>query len=588
MTDQVRSPICAVMGHVDHGKSSILDYIRKSNIVSREAGAITQAIGASIVPMKTITTLCSDCLPNFQPEKFNLPGLLFIDTPGHAAFTNLRKRGGNLADIAILVVDLKEGLMPQTIEAIQILKQYKTPFVIAANKIDLIKGFKSNPKKSILKNISENKEIQSTVDTKIYEILGKVYDEGFESERFDRVSDFTKQIAIVPTSAKHGDGIPELLMVVAGLAQKFLEKNLHFDLNSPAKGTILEVKEEQGVGISLDVIIYEGNFSVGDEFVFGTLGEPGIGKVRCLFEPQPHCDMMDKKSKFKAIKKVFAANGVKISGPGLEGAVAGMPIRGVGKDENVESIKQKIKEEIQEVMIEKDEKGIIVKADSLGSLEAIVNMLRTEGYPVRKASVGEISRKDIADAESNYEDDRLNSVILGFNLKQIESTKQVTIFTGNIIYSLIDQFKNWKTTEKKKIEMEKLSTLNPPAKIEYLLNHSFRQNNPAIIGVEIIGGKLKAGTGIMNKSGKHIGVVKQIQKDNKSVTVAEKGSQVAISIDGPTIGRQISEGELYFSEISEYEFIKFKKVKEFLDEHTKMVLTEISEIERGKNPVWGI
>lgn len=589
MAEQVRSPICAVMGHVDHGKSSILDFVRRSNVVSREAGAITQAIGASIVPMDTITKMCKKCIPNFNSKQFNLPGLLFIDTPGHAAFTNLRKRGGNLADIAILVVNINEGLMPQTIEAIKILKEYKTPFVIAANKVDLIQGYRSEPTKSVLANITKDPALTATVDTKLYELVGKLYEQGFEAERFDRVQDFTKQVAMVPTSALKGDGLPELLMVLCGLAQKFLEKSLQFDLNAPAKGTILEVKEEQGIGTALDVIIYDGNIKVGDSVVVGTMDEPAVGKVRSLFAPMPHADMMDKKSKYKSIKQVFAATGVKLSGAGLDDAVAGMPIRVIGGDLSEEQVVGELRDEIEEVVVENDEHGIVVKADSLGSLEALVRMLREEGISVRKASVGEISRRDIAEAEASLEGDNLNSCILGFNLKPVdEVSESVKIFTSDVIYSLIDDFKDWRVAAQKAIEVEKLADLNSPAKVEYLLNHTFRQSNPAIIGVEVLAGKLKSGTAIMNKAGERVGHVRQVQKNNKSVTVAEKGDQVAISIEGATCGRQINEGDIFFSEIIESEFIKFKDAKDYLEGDDKAVLKEIAEIKRADNPVWGV
>lgn len=583
-----RSPICAVMGHVDHGKSSLLDYIRHTNVVTREAGAITQAIGASIVPMDTIGKVCKAVIPTFDKKKFSLPGLLFIDTPGHAAFTNLRKRGGNLADIAILVVNINEGLMPQTIEAIKILKEYKTPFVVAANKIDLIQGYRSDSKTPVLQSVAKDRALQSTFETKLYELVGKLYEEGFEAERFDRVSDFTKQLAIVPISALKGDGVPELLMVLTGMAQKFLEQTLVFDVTGPAKGTILEVKEEQGIGTALDVIIYDGNIKCGDSVVFGTLHAPEVGKVRCLFEPAPHADMMDKKSKYKPIKQAFAATGVKVSGPGIDNAVAGMPIRVVGPKDSEQDIIDAIQSEVEEVIVESDSDGVILKADSLGSLEAAVRMLREEGFKVRKASVGEISRKDIADAEANLDSDRLNAVVLGFNVKEVDHPKEISVFTSNVVYSLVDDFKAWREAEYKKIELEKLADLNKPCKIEYLQNHTFRQNNPAIIGVEILGGSLKSGTGLINKTGKVLGYVRQIQKDNKSVTIAEKGDQVAISIEGATAGRQLLEGEIYFSNIIESEFLKFKKVREFLEEHEKAVLKEISEIMRVDNPVWGV
>jgi translation initiation factor 5B len=250
----LRSPICTVVGHVDHGKSSLLDNIRGSAIVKTEAGGITQAIGASIIPLSTIMKICGPLLESLK-MKFTIPGLLFIDTPGHAAFTNLRKRGGNLADIAILVIDIREGIMPQTLESIEILKQYKTPFIIAANKIDLISSWKKLAP-GLVKNINEQSP-QTTADfeTKLYQIVGKLSELGLSADRFDRISDYTKQIAIVPTSAQSGEGIPELLMVLAGLAQKYLEQCLDCNVEGNAKGIVLEVKEDKGIGKAMDVII---------------------------------------------------------------------------------------------------------------------------------------------------------------------------------------------------------------------------------------------------------------------------------------------------------------------------------------------
>ena len=240
-----RSPIIAVLGHVDHGKSSILDRIRNTCIVDNEAGAITQAIGASTVPIETIKKLCSYLKVKMD---YSIPGLLFIDTPGHEAFTSLRKRGGNLADIAILVVDINEGFKPQTIEAFEILKSYKTPFVIALNKIDLVDGYRvieDLRDKSLLENLNaQTPEVQMKIEEKLYKIVAYVNEKfGMDSERFDRC-DFTKQIPLIPCSAKYGIGIPKLLMVLTGLTQKYLEQNLTCDIEktSKAKGTVLEVK----------------------------------------------------------------------------------------------------------------------------------------------------------------------------------------------------------------------------------------------------------------------------------------------------------------------------------------------------------
>src|SRR3989338_9048939 len=133
----LRQPIIAILGNVDSGKTQLLDTIRNTAIVESEPGRITQSIGCSIIPIESIKKICGNMLENLKLE-IKIPGFLIIDTPGHAAFTSLRKRGGNLADMAILVVDVNDGIKVQTIECIGILRQYKTPFVIALNKIDLI------------------------------------------------------------------------------------------------------------------------------------------------------------------------------------------------------------------------------------------------------------------------------------------------------------------------------------------------------------------------------------------------------------------------------------------------------------------
>jgi len=346
----IRSPICTVVGHVDHGKSSILDNIRGSAIVGSEAGAITQAIGASIIPLDTIKKICGDLLKTANMN-FTIPGLLFIDTPGHAAFTNLRKRGGNLADIAILVIDIREGLKPQTIESIEILKQYKTPFIIAANKVDLLPGWKKGTN-SILKTISEQTpQTSQEVEKKVYEIVGKLAEYELNGERFDRVQDYTKQVAIIPTSAETGEGISELLMVLSGLAQKYLETCLECNVDGSAKGIILEVKEEKGIGKSMDVILFDGTLKVNDTIIIGGLNRPITTKVRGLFEPNPLSEMRDKKSKFRPVKGVNAATGVKIAAPDIEEVVAGMPIRATDK-ENLEKTKEEVQKEVEEVIIE--------------------------------------------------------------------------------------------------------------------------------------------------------------------------------------------------------------------------------------------
>ena len=581
----LRSPICTVVGHVDHGKSSILDRIRGTSIIKSEAGAITQAIGASVIPLPVIQKICGSLMQ--QNIDFSIPGLLFIDTPGHAAFTNLRKRGGNLADIAILVIDINEGLKPQTIESIEILKQYKTPFIIAANKIDLLPGWKKS-EKNLIENInSQDVKTVEAIEKKLYEIVGKLAEYNLQGERFDRVDDYSKQVAIVPTSASTGEGIPELLMVLAGLAQKYLDKTLRVNIEGVGKGIVLEVKEEKGIGKSMDVIIYDGSLKVNDNIIIGGLNEPIVTKIRGLFEPAPLSEMRDKKAKFKSVKEVNAATGVKIAAPDIEDVVSGMPIL---QTNDIEAGKKEVQKEVDEVIMETDQKGIVIKADSLGSLEALLKLLKEANMPIRKANIGNITKKDISDAATNFDDNPFNCVVLGFNVGDNSGIcdDKVKVITSPVIYEIIDLYKEWIANEKRKKEASVLDKLIQPAKMEVMKGYIFRQSNPAIVGAEIILGTLKTNTPVMNKKGKELSTVKSIQADKESVDKAEKGKQVAISLPNITVGRQLNEGDILYSSIPEDDFRKFKELKDLLSADQKMILKEIAEIKRENYVVWGI
>ncbi|MCK4670681.1 MAG: translation initiation factor IF-2 [Nanoarchaeota archaeon] len=588
-----RSLIVSVLGHVDHGKSSILDRIRGTAITATEAGGITQAIGASIIPLPILKKVCGDLLKATKTE-FTIPGLLFIDTPGHAAFTNLRKRGGALADIAILVIDVTEGLMPQTLEVLEILKTDKTPFVIAANKIDKISGWTKN-KGPILQSISkQTQEIQNLLDKKIYDLVGKLYEMGYGAERFDRVEDYTKQIAIIPCSAITEEGIPEIIMVMMGLAQKYIEQGLKIEVSGPGKGVILEVKETKGLGKSLDVVLFDGTLKVNDTIVIGGLHEPIIAKIRALFQPAPLEEMRAKKAKFIPVKEVHAATGVRIGAPHLEGVVAGMPLISA-TPETMESTKVTVQEQVDEVLIETEDDGLVLKADTLGSLEALITMFREKGIFIRKATIGSITRKDIMDAVSNKNVDPLLGVVLGFNIEPespevVEYAKEqgITILCKEVIYHLLQDYEKWVGLEKKKLEAKKLDALTKPCKVQLMRGYVFRQNNPAVAGVDVLAGVVRQGVSLMKMDGSSVTVVQQVQKEQKTVPEAIRGDQVAISMPGVTIGRQVQEEDVLISDISEDDFKKYKELKEFITPETKELLREIADIKRKQNPVWGV
>jgi len=591
MVMTIRKPIVTIMGHVDHGKTKILDTIRSTTVVDREAGAITQAIGASIVPIETIRRICGPLLEKIHQE-INLPGLLFIDTPGHAAFTNLRRRGGNLADIAVLVIDINEGIKPQTKEALDILRKYKTPFVVALNKLDLISGWRKLDELLVPSIIKQSQETQRLLDNRIYEFVGKLHELGFKSERFDRVEDHTKEIALIPTSAKTGEGIAELLMVLTGLAQRFLNECLNCNIDGPGKGTVLEVKDVTGLGTTLDVILYDGKIKVNDTIVVGTTSEPIVTKVRALLAPEQLCEMRDRKSKFCPTKEITAATGIKISAPGLENAAGGMPV--VVCNTDIEAAKAEIKREVDEVVFESDKAGIVIKADSLGSLEALHTLLKEQKVSVMKANVGNITKKDISDAQSNFDRNPMDAIILGFNVELTRDAEEqvkksdVKVLTNQVIYRLLEDFSVWKEQENKRIEMEKVGGIIRPCKMEIMKGYIFRQSNPAVFGVDVMEGVLKTDMMLMKSDGSRLSTVRGMQAEQKNVDKAEKNKQVAVSVDGITVGRQVNEGDILYSDLIESEFRKLKELKKFLTHEEIVLLKEIAEIKRKQNPMWGI
>ncbi|MEM3399300.1 MAG: translation initiation factor IF-2 [Candidatus Micrarchaeia archaeon] len=583
MHHKVRQPIVTVMGHVDHGKTSLLDKIRETTVHQREKGGITQHIGASEVPIEVIERISGNLIKQLG-ARITLPGLLFIDTPGHEAFTNLRRRGGSVADIALLVVDVTQGFQPQTVEAIEILREYKTPFIVVANKIDLLRMWSAKNTTSFIESLMQQSEItQQELEKKIYEMVGKLHEFGFSSERFDRVRDFTRELLIVPVSAKTGEGISELLMYTTGLCQKFLEKRLVLHEEEAGVGSILEVKEEKTLGTTVDVILYDGRIAKGDMIAFGTLNGVATTKVRALLKPKPLDEIRDPKEKFSYVDEVHAAAGVKIYAPNLAHAVPGSTLMVVRKD--VDKAKKMIAQEIEEILVETDSNGVIVKADTLGSVEALVKLLASESVSVKRANVGPVTKKDVVDAAVVRKDHPLLGTILAFNVPVSEDVRaeakknDVEIIEENIVYMLIEKYKKWMAEERERLKLKALSDLVMPVEIKVLPRCCFRASKPAIFGVEVLAGVIKPGYILETMDGREVGEVKSIQKDKETLEKAERGMQVAIAVDGAVYGRHFSEGDVLRSKVPrEHLAILKERYSEYLPADVLALIEEYRKI----------
>jgi translation initiation factor 5B len=584
----IRQPIVVVMGHVDHGKTSVLDRIRKSSVSKREAGGITQHIGASEVPAEVISSICGTALKRMNVE-LKIPGLLFIDTPGHEAFTNLRRRGGSMADIAVLVVDIMQGFQPQTLEALSILKEYKTPFIVAMNKIDLVNGWKDSGEQSCLSAIDKQRpDVQTRLDEMLYRLIGRLYELGFSAERYDRVTDHTKQISIVPMSAKTGEGVMELLMLLAGLSQRYLEKRLQIEVSGNGRGNILEVKEERGLGTTIDVILDNGTLNKNDTIVFATENGAASTKIRALLKPKPLDEMRDPREKFNNVEQVTAACGVKIYAPGLEGALPGSSIIEVKGEEQEAKAKADLNAEVKEVLVQKSAAGVILKADTLGSVEALTRMLENEGILVKRAGIGPINKKDLWEAEAVRQENVFLGLILAFNVKSLEGMRDeaasigVPIISSNIIYSLIDEYKKWKADEEQREKVEAHKKLVMPAKIKVLPGCMFHASKPCIVGVEVLVGTLRTKAGLLGEKGERIGEVRDIQNEGKSLTEATAGMQVAVAISGASFEKDLDFNDVLLTLVPKEQIAEWReKYPTILSADEMALLSEIEERRRG-------
>jgi translation initiation factor 5B len=592
---RIRSPIVVVLGHVDHGKTTLLDKIRGTAVVRKEPGEMTQHVGASIVPVSVIEKI-TEPLRKMFPIKMKIPGLLFIDTPGHEMFSNLRKRGGSIADFAILVVDILEGVKRQTIESIEILKTRKVPFVVAANKIDRIYGWRSNPEEPFLFSIKkQDKRTLEELERRLYILIGQLGNLGFAAERFDRVKDFTKTLAIVPVSAKTGEGIPELLAVLAGLTQKYLTKRIMFT-EGPAKGVVLEVKEIQGLGTCIDVVIYDGIIRKGDTIVVGGVNRPITTKVRALLMPKYLEEMRVSETSFTNVDEVVAAAGVRISAPGLEEAIAGAPLYVVPDMMAVNDYIKRVTEEITLVRFKKDVNGVVVKADTLGTLEALIMTLESRGIQVRLADVGPLTKREVIEASIVAKENKYLGVVLLFNVKPLPDAEElaakegVKIFRDSIIYRLIESYETWM----KKLKEEELKQILQktvfPGKIKVLPGYVFRRSDPAIVGVEVLSGIIRPNYPLMRNDGRDVGYIMQIQKRGETLTEAKKGDEVAISIRGNIlVGRHFDEGDILYTNPSEKELeLIVTRFKDYLTPDMIPLIKEIIKIKQKRDKSFGL
>ena len=590
----IRQPIVCMLGHVDTGKTSLLDKIRGTAVQLREAGGLTQQIGASYFPFDTLVAITRELVQNVNFD-IRVPGLLVVDTPGHEAFANLRSRGGSVADIAILVVDAMHGFENQTYESLTILKSRKVPFIVAANKIDRIDGWVSEENRPFMKAYNaQSKWVKEDLDNRLYNMMGTLSREGFSSERFDRVRNFTKNVAIVPVSAKTGEGIGELLAVLIGLTQQYLTAKLEVT-EGPALGTVLEVREEVGLGTTLNAIIYDGTLNADDTIVIGGKEGPITTKIRAILVPQPLDEIRDPRKKFNSIDEAHAAAGIKIAASDIDDAIPGSLLIAVGGDMTLERAVDEVASEMERLRVQTDNVGIILKTDTLGSLEAIVESLRQREVPIRIADIGDVSRRDVVEAISVKHEEPLYGAILAFNVKILPDAEKeahdnkVQVFWNDIIYNLMDDYVRWMEEEREAKARKEFEALVKPGKIEIMDGYIFRRAKPAIFGAKVLGGQITPSVNMINAEGDRIGRISQIQDRGEAIPRADEDQEVAVAMPQPIVGRHIKERDVLYVDIPERHAKQLRtKFAGRLTEKQSEALKELVELKRRTDVLWAV
>ncbi|XP_045763921.1 eukaryotic translation initiation factor 5B [Maniola jurtina] len=559
----LRAAVVCVLGHVDTGKTKILDKLRRTNVQDGEAGGITQQIGATNVPIENIKEQTKH-VKGVNEIAFKLPGLLIIDTPGHESFSNLRNRGSSLCDIAILVVDIMHGLEPQTIESINLLKQKKTPFIVALNKIDRLYDWQSAQRKDvrdILKLQQPNTQLEFEKRSK--DVIIQFAEQGLNAALFYSNPDPRTYVSLVPTSAVTGEGMGNLLALIVQACEGPLHKRLVF--SHQLQATVLEVKAIPGLGTTIDTILINGTLREGDTVVLAGTDGPIVTQIRSLLMPQPMKELRVKNA-YIEYKEVVAAQGVKIAAKELEKAIAGLNLLVAQKPDEVEVLKEEVARELKSALssIKLSERGVYVQASTLGSLEALLEFLRTSKIPYSAIRIGPVVKRDVMKASAMLEHDSQYATILAFDVK-IERDAQemadnlgVKIFAADIIYHLFDKFTAYRDElkQKKREEFKHIAVF--PCKMKILPQFVFNSRDPIVAGVMVESGVVKEGTPICvpSKEFVELGIVTSIEVNHKQVETARKGQEVCIKIEpipgeSPKMfGRHFDETDFLVSKIS--------------------------------------
>ncbi|KAK7202155.1 translation initiation factor IF-2 [Novymonas esmeraldas] len=592
----LRSPICCVLGHVDTGKTSLLDRIRSTNVQGGEAGGITQQIGATFFPRDSLVSATEELNKKYK-HSLNVPGLLVIDTPGHESFTNLRSRGSSLCDIAILVVDIMHGLEQQTRESIRLLREKKCPFIVALNKVDRLYDWQPHENMDIQQSLElQRPHVRSEFLTRWSQVKNELSAEGLNSELYYNNKEVRKFVSVVPTSARTGEGICDLLLLEIQLVQQFMEGKVTY--KDDLQCTVLEVKPITGYGFTIDVILINGVLREGEEVCLCGQNGAIFTQIRSLLTPQPLREMRVR-GDYIHHKSIKAAMGVKISGNDLEYVIPGTQLLVVHPQDNREAIAEQVMKDATNIneFLNPDGLGVSVQSSTLGALEALLSFLKDMKIPVASIAIGPIHKRHMHQVLSMKRREPRFAVVLAFDVpvseeaRDIAKKNEIDIFEANIIYHLFDKFTRY-MNEYEQREKDRLRAVAVfPVQLK-MIDEAIHVTDPIIIPVTVERGQLRPGTPLSAIRKKDdsvvvIGRVMSMERDNRPVEIGTPGMDLAVKINsgesGVTVGRQFDNNDVIISHISRQSVDAVKKFKDELKPDDVLLLASLIKVLKVPN-----
>ena len=578
-------------------------------------------------------------MPFKEKPKFDSPGIIFLDTPGHESFGSIRNRSGSVADIAILIVDIVEGFKPQTIQSIEILEQNDIPFIIVGNKVDRIHQWESKRGRSSWQSWNEqSKDVQKMADDFYYKLLGQVASHSkFNLAKYwdgIKTFDIKNDRLFVPMSAKEGEGLQDLLFVILAMAEKFAREDLIIHSEDMAEGYVLESREEIGVGKTIDIILTKGTIRVGDSVAYNTNDGPIADsshadestsvRIRSIRRPMGMAEMRDAGKRWENIQSASAASGLKLVIPRMKEIHIGSKIFFPKPEEDLEPIFKEMKLEnkrirddapimcsiCSEVLSRKEfstrhtnpsaqgegfspgcqtarevREGAVVKARTFGGLEAVLYELKKRKIPISHAEVGPVNKRDVREilATGNDEHKFLIALAVKGNVQVEQEIKDAEKSKKSVDFNYIQGDILYQIMDQidERVEEIRETAANSDSGILFrpaqirYLNMSFK-DKPAVFGVQVLKGQIRVGQELLRSDGTGRVLGKILSIGTDGETVAHEGEQVPIQVNIRFSRSNIIDDEIFYGNVLEEDSKNMRNVS--LSESEKDAFIDIIKI----------